>query len=170
MPNPSSPDLKATAEEVLTPWLQKHAKFCDDPDCFQCATARLASAALGVGEEMERLKERLQASEHLRHDMDAALVRAGLRFNEELARGDTQSRDITALHRIIADRQERGTEALIRAEASEAREKALREALERAERKLSAYVGVCKGDKELTDTVLPMARAALAAHTGEPKP
>jgi hypothetical protein len=38
----------------------------------------------------------------------------------------------------------------------------LREALVRAERKLSAYVGVCKGDKELTDTVLPMARAALA--------
>jgi len=41
--------------------------------------------------------------------------------------------------------------------------KALRVALERAERKLSAYVGVCKGDKELTGTVLPMARAALAA-------
>jgi hypothetical protein len=40
----------------------------------------------------------------------------------------------------------------------------LREALIRAERKLSAYVGVCKGDKELTNTVLPMARAALAPH------
>lgn len=39
----------------------------------------------------------------------------------------------------------------------------LREALERAERKLTAYVGVCAGDKELTDAVLPMARAALAA-------
>ena len=35
-------------------------------------------------------------------------------------------------------------------------------ALERAERKLTAYVGVCSGDKELTDTVLPMARTALA--------
>jgi hypothetical protein len=35
------------------------------------------------------------------------------------------------------------------------------EALRRAEHKLSAYVGVCKGDKELTDTVLPMARLAL---------
>ena len=42
-----------------------------------------------------------------------------------------------------------------------ARVKALEEALTRAERKLSAYVGVCKGDKELTDTVLPMVRAAL---------
>ena len=38
----------------------------------------------------------------------------------------------------------------------------MREALERAERKLAAYVGVCKGDKELTDVVLPMVRAALA--------
>lgn len=37
----------------------------------------------------------------------------------------------------------------------------LREALTRAERKLNAYVGVCKDDKELTNTVLPMARAAL---------
>lgn len=35
------------------------------------------------------------------------------------------------------------------------------EALVRAERKLSAYVGVCFGDKELTDTVLPMVRAAI---------
>ena len=38
---------------------------------------------------------------------------------------------------------------------------ALREAASRAERKLSAYVGVCSGDKELTNTVLPMLRAAL---------
>jgi hypothetical protein len=45
----------------------------------------------------------------------------------------------------------------------EAERDRLREALIRAERKLSAYVGVCKGDKELTDTVLPMAHAALAA-------
>jgi hypothetical protein len=44
----------------------------------------------------------------------------------------------------------------------------LREALIRAERKLSAYVGVCKGDKELTDTVLPMARAALAPRKATP--
>lgn len=41
------------------------------------------------------------------------------------------------------------------------------QALERAERKLAAYVGVCKGDKELTDTVLPMVRAALAALDGK---
>lgn len=38
----------------------------------------------------------------------------------------------------------------------------LAEVLQRAERKLSAYVGVCSGDKELTDAVLPMCRAALA--------
>lgn len=46
----------------------------------------------------------------------------------------------------------------------------LLEALERASRKLSAYVGVCAGDKELTDTVLPMARAAIAKAKGEIKP
>ena len=34
--------------------------------------------------------------------------------------------------------------------------KVLLEALKRAERKLRAYVGVCDGDKELTDTILPM--------------
>lgn len=39
----------------------------------------------------------------------------------------------------------------------------LLEALERAERKLTAYVGVCSGDKELTEAVLPMSRAAIAA-------
>ena len=37
------------------------------------------------------------------------------------------------------------------------------EALVRAERKLTAYVGVCKDDKELTNTVLPMIRQALSA-------
>lgn len=44
----------------------------------------------------------------------------------------------------------------------------LREALTRAERKLTAYVGVCSGDKELTDTVLPMTRTALAQAGKEP--
>lgn len=59
---------------------------------------------------------------------------------------------------------------MARAEKAEAerdaalnREVALREALTRAERKLAAYVGVCKDDKELTDTVLPMTRQALAS-------
>jgi hypothetical protein len=33
---------------------------------------------------------------------------------------------------------------------------------------LMPYVGVCKGDKELTDTVLPMARAALAPRKATP--
>jgi hypothetical protein len=36
-----------------------------------------------------------------------------------------------------------------------------REWLVRAERKLSAYVGVCKGDKELTDTILPALRSLI---------
>ncbi len=40
-------------------------------------------------------------------------------------------------------------------------------ALIRAERKLSAYVGVCTGDKELTDTVLPMIRAAMFKAEGK---
>lgn len=44
-----------------------------------------------------------------------------------------------------------------------ARNAELRAALERAERKLSAYVGFCDGDKELTGTVLPMARKALSS-------
>ena len=35
-------------------------------------------------------------------------------------------------------------------------------AMIRTERKLSAYVGVCTGDKELLLTVLPMAREAIA--------
>ncbi len=38
----------------------------------------------------------------------------------------------------------------------------MREALTRAQRKLTAYVGVCTGDKELTDTILPMLKEALA--------
>jgi len=44
---------------------------------------------------------------------------------------------------------------------------ALLEAAIRAERKMSAYVGVCAGDKELTDAVLPALRAAIKAHKGE---
>lgn len=37
------------------------------------------------------------------------------------------------------------------------------EAIRRAEMKLSAYVGVCKDDKELVNTVLPMLRDILAS-------
>ena len=37
------------------------------------------------------------------------------------------------------------------------------EAAKSAERKLSAYVGVCRGDKELTDSILPRLRASLAS-------
>ncbi len=46
----------------------------------------------------------------------------------------------------------------------------LLEALRRAEVKLSAYVGVCKGDKELTDTILPMVRSAISKATPNPEP
>ena len=41
-------------------------------------------------------------------------------------------------------------------------------ALTVAERKLSAYVGVCAGDKELTESVLPKVRAALRGVEGKP--
>jgi len=48
--------------------------------------------------------------------------------------------------------------------------KQLLEALKRAERKLRAYVGVCDGDKELTDTILPMCQKLVEeAIQGEPK-
>ncbi len=36
-------------------------------------------------------------------------------------------------------------------------------ALQRAEHKLAAYVGVCSDDTELVNTVIPMARDAIAA-------
>lgn len=39
-------------------------------------------------------------------------------------------------------------------------------ALDRAEHKLAAYVGVCDGDKELTDEVLPKVHAAIAKLKG----
>ena len=41
--------------------------------------------------------------------------------------------------------------------------KMLMDAATRARRKLSAYVGVCTGDKELTNTIIPMLKEALAA-------
>ena len=41
--------------------------------------------------------------------------------------------------------------------------KMLLDAATRAHRKLSAYVGVCTGDKELTNTIIPMLKEALAA-------
>jgi hypothetical protein len=39
-------------------------------------------------------------------------------------------------------------------------------ALRRAEMKLAAYVGVCKDDKELTDTILPMIDRAIQKANG----
>lgn len=51
--------------------------------------------------------------------------------------------------------------------ASEADRLRLRDAMVRAERKLSAYVGVCKGDKELTEAVLPMCQEALSTPPGD---
>lgn len=40
-------------------------------------------------------------------------------------------------------------------------------ALLRAGRKLEAYVGVCNGDKELTDSIIPMVNEALKKARGE---
>jgi len=48
------------------------------------------------------------------------------------------------------------------------REVMLREAATRARRKLTAYVGVCTGDKELTNTIIPMLKEALAATESKP--
>ena len=53
-------------------------------------------------------------------------------------------------------------EAAARIASLETQRDELLAALVRVERKLSAYVGVCTGDKELTNTIIPMARAALA--------
>jgi hypothetical protein len=84
---------------------------------------------------------------------DPESIEAELEWNEVPQRL-AQSKLYSAIgHRICRERQLR---------ASLAENTRLREALIRAERKLRAYVGVCKGDKELTDTVLPMAKAALA--------
>lgn len=73
---------------------------------------------------------------------------------------DLTKRHLDYLRRKTADEAELW--AANRIEQLEAERDELMAALVRAERKLSAYVGVCKGDKELTDAVLPMARAAIA--------
>lgn len=39
-------------------------------------------------------------------------------------------------------------------------------ALKRAERKLTAYIGVCGGDKELTEAILPMVRTSISKVKG----
>jgi hypothetical protein len=52
--------------------------------------------------------------------------------------------------RIIAEHRENGDIVTIH------------QALRRAEMKLRAYIGVCKDDKELTETVLPMVDQALS--------
>lgn len=46
---------------------------------------------------------------------------------------------------------------------------ALYEALKRAERKLTAYIGVCSGDTELTKTILPMVREAIVEAEWKPE-
>lgn len=43
----------------------------------------------------------------------------------------------------------------------------MREALIAAVRKLDSYVGVCSGDKELTEVILPQVRAALLKSQGQ---
>ena len=43
----------------------------------------------------------------------------------------------------------------------------LYEALEDAQRKLFAYVGICKGDKELVGSILPKIEVVLAKARGE---
>lgn len=46
--------------------------------------------------------------------------------------------------------------------AEDVLDKSMLDTLRRAEQKLIAYVGVCADDKELTQAVLPMVRAAIA--------
>lgn len=88
------------------------------------------------------------------------------RLDAERARAEKAERALEVAVSEVAAAGRREGIATARADDLARKLAAAREALERSERKLSAYVGVCKGDKELTDTVLPMARAALAAIDG----
>lgn len=72
-----------------------------------------------------------------------------------------QFADQLAVLNIIAENEKFRKEIKQLATCQQQRDELVK-ALIRAERKLAAYVGVCTGDKELTETVLPMARAALA--------
>lgn len=127
--------------------------------------------AIEQGKEIERLQQ-------TDSDRQDACYNSG--FDDGVA---SQAEEIERLktcrgkHQRLLDRQAaeitRLEKALSAAEAHEhalehvrimltAQIQTLREALCRAERKLSAYVGVCKDDKELTGTVLPMISAAIA--------
>lgn len=96
-----------------------------------------------------------------------ALIEAHRQVAAELNRLEAAERERDRIQTESAERILRLEGVLIKYEQ---REQALaahvghqHEWLARAERKLSAYVGICNGDKELNDTVLPMVRQTLEA-------
>jgi hypothetical protein len=88
-------------------------------------------------------------------DATGSVIRSRLsHYNGKAAKGCT--------HPETLAKQDRAAYLIGAHEEARATVADLIEAAAHAERKLAAYVGVCNGDKELTETALPNLRAVLA--------
>jgi hypothetical protein len=114
------------------------------------AFVRALAAPPVVAGEYDGLRERFPEINPSNYDHDdvCALNSWGFEAYDALAAMKAKAGEATA-RRLWAEHRAKSRIAV------------LTEALTRSERKLSAYVGVCKDDKELTEAVLPLARAAL---------
>jgi chromosome segregation ATPase len=138
-------------------------KLLGYPEIDVCADAAdeilgLRSACARLRADREKLRAELAAAEQRNADFFAAQKTVDTALRTEI---DLACRERDEARAELAAERERAQLAIDEAEARRDERDKLREALERAERKLTAYVGVCKDDKELTDAVLPMARAVL---------
>lgn len=137
-------------------------------------------AAADARAEQDRIAAEARAAEQRKIDEHAAELRrqqeaeaAEQRRRDEEAQAERRRQEAMAAELERVNRELAAAQEAERIAAQTRLEKAapaMLEALRRAEQKLAAYVGVCADDKELTQAVLPMVRAAIALAEPEPQP
>lgn len=173
-------EQRAEAERLEALAREQRERLAADEAAAKAEREKADRAAAAERAEQDRIAAEARAAEQRRIDEQAAELRrqqeaeaAEQRRRDEEAQAERRRQEAMAAELERVNRELAAAQEAERIAAQTRLEKAapaMLEALRRAEQKLAAYVGVCADDKELTQAVLPMVRAAIALAEPEPQP
>lgn len=173
-------EQRAEAERLEALAREQRERLAAEEAAAKAEREKADRAAAAERAEQDRIAAEARAAEQRRIDEQAAELRrqqeaeaAEQRRRDEEAQAERRRQEAMAAELERVNRELAAAQEAERIAAQTRLEKAapaMLEALRRAEQKLIAYVGVCADDKELTQAVLPMVRAAIALAEPEPQP
>jgi hypothetical protein len=171
-------EQRAEAERLEALAQQQRERLAAEEAAARAEREAADKAAAAERAEQDRIAREAREAEQRRLDEQAAALRqqqeaeaAEQRRRDEEAQAERRRQEAMAAELERVNRELAAAQEAERIAAQTRLEKAapaMLEALRRAEQKLAAYVGVCADDKELTQAVLPMVRAAI--ELAEPQP